>query len=171
VPDQKAAGSGKRQGVAGAAAHGATSSEGSPAPAKQGLPATNHDGEDTEMKRRPRGTHLGARKGGRGVGGADRRRGAGGRRRPDVGPRCQREGERERVKRAGVGYWAGGASRARGLLLVGRGEKEGREKLGREGRLGRAGDGKRERRGLRFVLFCFVFFFFNTQQPKTNPTK
>jgi hypothetical protein len=68
--------SGKRQGAAGAAAHGVSSPESSPAPAKQGLPTTNHDGEDTEMKRRPRGTHLGARKGGRGAGGADRRRGA-----------------------------------------------------------------------------------------------
>jgi hypothetical protein len=51
-----------------------------------------------------------------------------------VGPRCQREGERERVKRAGVGYWAGGASRARDLLLVGRGEKRGeRSWAGKDG--------------------------------------
>jgi hypothetical protein len=43
---------------------------------QQGLPATNRDGESTEMKRRPRGSYLGARKGWRSAGGADRRRGA-----------------------------------------------------------------------------------------------
>jgi hypothetical protein len=44
----------------------------SPATAKQALPATNHDGEDTKMKRRTRGMHLGARKGGKGTGEGDR---------------------------------------------------------------------------------------------------
>jgi hypothetical protein len=42
---------------------------------QQGIPATKRDGKNTEMKRRTRGNHLGARKGGRGAGGADRRRG------------------------------------------------------------------------------------------------
>jgi hypothetical protein len=39
---------------------------------QRGLPATKCDEESTEMKRRTRGAHLGARKGGRGAGGADR---------------------------------------------------------------------------------------------------
>jgi hypothetical protein len=44
----------------------------SPADGQWGLPATNRDGEDTKMKRKPRGTHLGVRKGGRGTGEGDR---------------------------------------------------------------------------------------------------
>jgi hypothetical protein len=39
---------------------------------QQGLLATKRDGKITEMKRRPREIHLGARKGGRSAGGADR---------------------------------------------------------------------------------------------------
>jgi hypothetical protein len=42
---------------------------------QQGFPATKRDEKNTEMKRRTRGNHLGARKGGRGAGGADRRQG------------------------------------------------------------------------------------------------
>jgi hypothetical protein len=53
-----------------------------------GLPATKCDEESTEMKRRTRGTHLGARKGGRGAGGADRQRGAELRRVPSGRRRC-----------------------------------------------------------------------------------
>jgi hypothetical protein len=45
---------------------------------QRGLPATNRDGENTKMKRRPRGTHLGARKGGRGTDEGDRGGGSGG---------------------------------------------------------------------------------------------
>jgi hypothetical protein len=55
-----------------AMAGGGTATGSSPTTDKQGLLATNRDGETSEMKRRARGTHLGARKGGRGAGGADR---------------------------------------------------------------------------------------------------
>jgi hypothetical protein len=70
--DQAASGARQQKGGGGQRRPATTSPEGSPATAKQGLPATNHERESTEMKRRTRGTHLGARKGGRGVGGADR---------------------------------------------------------------------------------------------------
>jgi hypothetical protein len=55
-----------------AVAGGGTATGSSPATAKQGVPATNRDGENSEIKMRAMGTHLGDRKGGRIVGGADR---------------------------------------------------------------------------------------------------
>jgi hypothetical protein len=70
--DQAASGARQQKGGGGQRRPTTTSPEGSPVTAKQGLLATNRDGESTEMKRRTRGTHLGARKGGRGAGGADR---------------------------------------------------------------------------------------------------
>jgi hypothetical protein len=42
---------------------------------QQGFPATKRDEKNTELKRRTRGNHLGAQKGGRCAGGADRRQG------------------------------------------------------------------------------------------------
>jgi hypothetical protein len=40
--------------------------------AKRGLPCTIRDGESTKLKRRTRGTHLGARNRGKGAGEGDR---------------------------------------------------------------------------------------------------
>jgi hypothetical protein len=54
-----------------AVAGGGTATGSSPATAKQGLPATNRDGENSESKR-AMGTHPGDRKEGRITGGADR---------------------------------------------------------------------------------------------------
>jgi hypothetical protein len=70
--DQAASSTRQQKGGGGQQRLATNSPEGSPATAKQGLPAINRDWESTEMKRRTRETHLGARKGGRGARGADR---------------------------------------------------------------------------------------------------